>query len=71
MTMEATIDDIQSRIAICKYAIHVLEQETNDPRQPEALKEYKRQLAELEAQLKPPTVVIGLKPATLFGKVGR
>lgn len=62
--------EIMNRIAIVKMAIKILE-ETEDPRQPEALEHYRAQLAQLEAQIKPPPIVIGLKTARLFGKVGK
>lgn len=63
---------IKSRIALCKLAIELIEQAVDDPRQPDALVEYRGQLARLEARLaeveKPADIVIGLKTARLFGK---
>lgn len=68
-----TADGIKSRIAMCKLAIEVIEQATDDPRRDEALAEYRGQLAQLEARLaeieRPQDIVIGLKTARLFGKV--
>lgn len=68
--------DIKARIALVKMAIKILEDEPDDPRQPEALEKYKGQLAELEKRLeeeagKPPPIVVGLKPGRLFGKAGK
>jgi hypothetical protein len=66
-------DELKIRIKMCKYCIEVLEKEKDDSRQPDALFHYKAQLVELESKLdsinRPPDIVIGLKPATLLGKV--
>lgn len=71
--------ELEVRINMCKLCIKVLtEDAADDPRQPDALAHYKAQLARLEAKMsqsfmdilpRPPDIVIGLKPATLFGKV--
>ncbi len=66
--------DLRVRIAMCKFCIQTLEQTVDDPRQPDALRHYQGQMAELEAKLaqlqsKPPDIVIGLKPAELFPRV--
>ena len=66
ITMEL---NLQSRINLCKYCIELLQSVPGDPRQPDALKYYQAQLAELEAQVKPPPIVIGLKTASISGKV--
>ena len=60
---------LQSRINLCKFCLEVLQSVPGDPRQPDALKYYQAQLAELEAQVKPPPIVIGLKTASISGKV--
>lgn len=65
-------EEIKQRIAVCVFCISLLQQEDviNDPRQPEALKYLQDQLAVLQARLpKPPPTAIGLKTATLTGKV--
>ena len=65
-------EGIRARIGLCKLAIQLIEQATDDPRQPDALAEYQGQLARLEARLaeaeKPQNIVIGLQTARLFGK---
>ena len=60
-------DDKAMRISICKGFISLLESTPDDPRQPEALRYYRAQLAELEG--KPAPIVIGLKTATISAKV--
>lgn len=76
-------EELKIRISMCKFCIEVLETKAaDDPRQPDALAHYREQLAGLEAKYdvamsqrledmlpKPPDIVIGLKPAQLFGKV--
>lgn len=72
-------EELSIRISMCKYCIKVLETSaTDDPRQPDALAHYQAQLKKLEEKLahsyedmfpKPPDIVIGLKPAKLFGNV--
>jgi hypothetical protein len=44
-------EGLRGRIAICKLAIELIEGTVDDPRQPEALAEYRGQLARLEARL--------------------
>lgn len=63
--------ELEIRIMCCKKFIEFLETECkDDPRQPDALNEYKMQLAKLESELAtPPDVVVGLKPANLSGIV--
>lgn len=73
-------DELDIRIRMCKFCISVLENDCkDDPRQPDALEHYKKQLEELRAQIirptfddvlpKPPDVVVNLKPAIIFGNV--
>lgn len=67
--------ELMVRIRMCRFIINLLlndEEMKADPRQPDALKEYQSQLAELmtkQAAINnpPPDIVIGLKPAELFG----
>lgn len=73
--------DLGIRISMCKFCIKVLEDDCKgDPRQPDALAHYRARLAKLEGKLlnqptlqemlpSPPDIVIGLKPAKLFGDV--
>ena len=66
--MEALLG-LRPRIDICKAIIAILEKENDDPRQPEALEFYRKQLAELEGKLnRPPDIVINLQPGKLTGK---
>lgn len=68
--MSRTNDELTMRIAVCEFCIKTLEKYPDDPRQPAALENYKAQLAKLKAELaSQPDIVIGLKPAILFGKV--
>lgn len=74
------IRELNTRIMVCRGIVSYLENDlTYDPRQPEALNYYKSQLDGLETRLrhvkaglapnKPAPIVIGLKSATLTGKV--
>ena len=66
-----TLAELQARREMCLKFIELLEGMT-DPRKDAALVEYRRQLQSLNEQidaLKPPPVVVGLKTATLSGKV--
>lgn len=82
MENNADFSDIRVRIEMCKLCIRVLEDDCkDDPRQPSALEHYKAQLKRLEQKAaphnfgnvipstQPPDIVIGLKPARLFGVV--
>ena len=63
-------NEIRARIKICEFCIELLQKETEDPRQPEALKHYQDQLEVLKSRLpKPQNIVIGLKTASLSAKV--
>lgn len=70
-------EGLYSRRALCMAAIALLEQsDPSDPRRESALAEYKRQLAEIDANItaltgKPPDIVVGLKSAQLFSKAGQ
>lgn len=69
-----TLQELKARRAICQACIRVLDQEAaGDPEQPDAIEEYKRQLAEIDRQIteltgKPPDIVIGLQAAELFAR---
>lgn len=70
---EQRLAELRARRAICQAAIKLVERETDDPRRESALKEYQRQLAEIDRLITvitgtPPPVVIGLRAATLSGK---
>lgn len=73
--------DLQLRRRICIGIIKFLEDEcADDPRQPDAIEEYKRQLAEIELRIagsedtgtllgeKPSPIVVGLHTAILYGR---
>ncbi|OGN89767.1 MAG: hypothetical protein A2Y88_07110 [Chloroflexi bacterium RBG_13_48_10] len=63
-------NEIRARMKICEFCIELLKKETEDPRQPEALKHYQEQLEVLKSRLpRPATTVIGLKTASLSAKV--
>jgi len=60
------------RRELARFCIQTLDQ-TDDPRRFDAIKEYQRQLASIDAKIgeiegKPPAVTVGLKTARLFGK---
>ena len=68
-------DELRIRIKVCAGAIQLLQNEcAGDPRQPEAILHYEKQLRKLEAELAetehPKPIVIGLKPASISGKAG-
>jgi hypothetical protein len=71
------MDDIQelyNRRKLCLFCIQLCsEVPLDDPRRADAIAEYNRQLALIDARIaaiegKPPDIVIGLKPAILFPK---
>ena len=71
--MDSKLAELNMRRTVCQACIKVLDQAEDDPRKPEAMKEYKAQLAEIDAAIaeitgKPPPVVVGLKTAKLFGE---
>jgi len=71
--MSRTVEELNWRRKFCKMCISIIDQVEDDPRKPEAMKHYKAQLAEIDAQITeltgtPPPVVVGLKTAVLFGK---
>lgn len=72
--------ELNIRIRMCEFCISVLTNDCkDDPRQPDALEHYKKQLEELKVQLikptfgdmlpKPPDIVVNLQPARIFGNV--
>lgn len=67
------IEELEFRIRMCEFCISLLERETNDPRQPDALNHYRGQLSELKNEYiklhKPPDIVVHLKPAHLSADV--
>ena len=69
-----TIDDLNFRRTLCREIIRVLSGiDVDDPRRDDAVKEYQRQLAEIDKKIEtitgtPPPVVVGLKTAVLFAK---
>lgn len=71
--MMKRIEELKIRTSMCRFCIEILEKEKDDPRQPEALAHYKAQLDELEAELaeaiRPPDIVVNLKPAIITGKI--
>lgn len=69
---QSSLDDLQFRRNICRIFISIISG-IEDPRREAALKEYNRQLAEIDNKIetitgKPPEVVVGLKTAVLFAK---
>ena len=71
--MARDLKDREWRRNFCKMCIKLIDEMPDDPRKPEAMKEYKAQLAEIDAQITeitgtPPPTVVGLKTAVLFGK---
>ncbi len=71
------MDDLQelySRRKLCLFCIQLVsEASPDDPRRADAIIEYNRQLASIDAKIaaitgKPPDIVISLKPAILFPK---
>ncbi len=66
------IDDLYFRRSLCREIIKIVSG-MDDPRKEDALKEYNRQLAEIDKKIEaiigePPPVTIGLKTAVLFAK---
>lgn len=63
------IEELEFRIRMCEFCISILEKETSDPRQPDALNHYRGQLSELKTKYiqlhQPPDIVVHLKPANL------
>lgn len=69
---QLTIGDLNFRRSLCREIIRVLSG-IDDPRRDDAVKEYQRQLAEIDKKIEaitgtPPPVVVGLKTAALFAK---
>lgn len=73
MTMNRGIEELKIRIEMCKFSIEILEKNKDDPRQPEALDHYRKQLADLEKEYievsKPIDIVIRLKPAVISADI--
>lgn len=73
--MTKTLFELNMRKRIAEACINYLNTHCqDDPRYPEALAEYERQLASINLQIaaitgNPPAIVIGLKTAKLFGEV--
>ena len=70
---DGKLAELKMRRTICQACIKTLDQVEDDPRKPEAMENYKAQLASIDAQITeltgtPPPVVVGLKTASLFGK---
>lgn len=66
------LDELNFRRTLCRLCIRHISG-MDDPRREGALKEYQRQLAEIDKKIealtgKPPDVVIGLKTAVLTAK---
>ena len=66
------LNELYMRRTICQVCIKTIDMIEDDPRKPEAMNHYKAQLASIDAQIaeitgKPPSVVVGLKTAKLFG----
>ena len=65
---------LRFRRSICRFCIKVLdEMDKGTEGRASAMKEYKRQLAEIDKKITkitgtPPAIVVGLKTAKLFGK---
>jgi len=67
------MNELEIRKKLCLGIIDYLYKNCqDDPRFPDALAEYQRQLASIQAKIdagKPPTIIVGLKTAKLFGEV--
>lgn len=66
------LDELMARRALCIAAIKIVDSEKNDPRRESALKEYNEQLSTIDNKIKEitgsyPDIVIGMKPAVIFG----
>lgn len=72
-----TLQELYARRELALVCIRTVSAVTDgDPRKESALKEYNRQLAEIDAKIteaggKPPDTVIGLKSATLTAEVNK
>lgn len=72
--MNSTLEELYLRRQVCRVCIQAVSEITSsDPRQADALVEYNRQLAEIDAKIAalvgaPPAIVIGLKSASLAAK---
>lgn len=68
------VDKLYMRRAMCQFCIKTLDDmDESEPGRADALIEYKRQLASIDAKIaeatgKPPDIVIGLKTASLTGE---
>jgi hypothetical protein len=75
MSDKRAIRELNMRRDVCLMLIRFLNDKCkDDPRYPDALKEYKRQLQSIENKITaitgiPPAIKIGLKTAKLFGDV--
>jgi hypothetical protein len=73
--MTKNMYDLNMRRTMCLVALHVVDRERSDPRREDAMVEYRRQLAVIDAQIAeltgtPPPVVIGLQAASLAARKG-
>jgi len=69
--MQKDLGDLKMRRTVCQAVIASLDK-MEDPRQADAIKHYKAQLAEIDAMItkitgKPPAITVGLKTADLLG----
>ena len=74
--MDSKLSELNMRRTICQACIKVLDRSEDDPRKPDAMANYKAQLASIDAQITeitgtPPPIVVGLKTAKLFGDATR
>lgn len=69
-----SLRELQVRRQVCRNCIYLVSTaDKSDPRRAEALAEYNRQLASIDAQITaitgtPPATMVGLKTAVLFPK---
>lgn len=65
------VDNLDIRLAMVNFCLKLL-YETDDPAAPDAIKHYEEQKQRIEDKIKeknkPEDIVVGLKPAVLFGK---
>jgi len=70
------LTELQIRRKFCLFCLQTISDvDSADPRRADALQEYNRQLASIDAKIaaitgKPPDTVIGLKSAVLFPRAG-
>ena len=74
--MPRSLAELTFRRNLCRAFIKAIDEMEDEPRKPEAMENYKAQLAKIDAEIaeitgKPPPVVVGLKTAKLFGDATR